>query len=263
MIWPWGREGQAPSGLPILRVCSARLNKDQPSSPCCAASAFANHPSESVSTNCRAITRLNLKICARGSFCQDIPGSSQCTYTNQQCVGKGVSFKYRHDLNSQWRIKICRMRAAIRAVIKCAHLNVSQLCLRVSGLSNIPALSSSSYLYLKFLESLTECCENVSLDSFRCWVWALGPQDRTLQHRHWDVQQSLCPTGNVKWGKLTHRTKTVLLLYTKGKKISRFSSPMTNLQEKSTWYYITCSDLHVLWYADQILMFSAGVVHCH
>lgn len=60
-------------------------------------------------------------------FCQGILGSSECTYTNQPSVGKGVSFKHHHDLNPQWKIKICKMHAAIKAAVKCGQLNVSQL----------------------------------------------------------------------------------------------------------------------------------------
>lgn len=95
-------------------------------------------------TNCNAITRLNLKkwaIPLKSSFCQDILGSSERTYNNQRCVGKGASFKYRHDLNSQWRIKICKTQAAIKAMIKCAHLNMSQLYIHASELSKIPVSS--------------------------------------------------------------------------------------------------------------------------
>lgn len=61
-----------------------------------------------------------------GSLCRDILGSSECTYTNQRCVGKGVSFKRCHDLNSKRRIKIRQTEAAMKAGIKCAQLNAGQ-----------------------------------------------------------------------------------------------------------------------------------------
>lgn len=63
----------------------------------------------------------------KGSFYEDILGSIECVCTDQWGVGKGVSFKYHHDLNSQWRIKICKMQAAMKAMIKCVHLNMCQL----------------------------------------------------------------------------------------------------------------------------------------
>lgn len=41
--------------------------------------------------------------------------------------------------------KICKMQAAIKAMIKCVHLNMSQLYIRVSELSSRSVLATISF----------------------------------------------------------------------------------------------------------------------
>ncbi len=146
-VWFGPGEEKAPLPLVYLSSISALLAwvKTNCACPAVPASALANHPAESVSTNCSVITRLNLKKYEQFHYkvlldkiflaAQSVP------ILITGVLGKGVSFKYRHDPNSQWRIKICKMQATIKAMIKCAHLNMSQLYIHVSELLNISVLS--------------------------------------------------------------------------------------------------------------------------
>lgn len=107
----------------------------------------------------------------------------------------GVSFIYRHDPNSQWGFKICKMQAAMKAMIKCFRSTMRQLYIQYVSVSCPTRLSYLEKL-IYYIKGVTdEVGSDLSLDSV------------AADHAH--TYDNCLQTGAILTSKLLPRSATI------------------------------------------------------